>query len=45
MHPFHLIEGKGFRNFVQILNPQYNLPTSKTIANSYTNKLYDTSIS
>ena len=27
MRPLHLVKGKGFRNFVRILDPKFRLPT------------------
>lgn len=32
--PFSIVEDKGFREFVEAINPVYELPSRKTLANS-----------
>ncbi|XP_030030060.1 zinc finger BED domain-containing protein 4 [Manduca sexta] len=39
-HPFGIVEKEGFKRLIQALNPNYKLPTKKTLSNRLLNKYY-----
>jgi hypothetical protein len=34
MRPMNAVEGEGFKNFIQLMDPKYQLPTRKTMTKS-----------
>lgn len=40
MQPFNILEDRGFRNFVKILNSSYHLPSRKYVSNTLLPALY-----
>ncbi|CAH1114809.1 unnamed protein product [Psylliodes chrysocephalus] len=41
MQPFTIVEDQGFRNFVQMLNPSYQLPSRKYVSNTLLPAIYE----
>nr|CAI5817744.1 unnamed protein product [Callosobruchus analis] len=41
MQPFSIVHDQGFKNFVQLLNPSYQLPSRKYISNTLLPALYE----
>ncbi|XP_017476853.1 PREDICTED: zinc finger BED domain-containing protein 1-like [Rhagoletis zephyria] len=41
IQPFRIVEDKGFREFVQCLDPRYKLPSRPTIQNVHLQKIFD----
>ncbi|CAH1107911.1 unnamed protein product [Psylliodes chrysocephalus] len=39
--PISIVEDKGFRNFVNTLNPSYQIPTRKTVSNTLLPEIYE----
>ncbi|XP_072400479.1 zinc finger BED domain-containing protein 4-like [Diabrotica undecimpunctata] len=39
--PFSIVEDKGFRSFVSVLNPAYQIPSRKTITNNLLPTIYE----
>ena len=44
MRSIHTIEGKGFKNFIETIEPRYKIPTRKTISEKFIPKIYDESV-
>lgn len=40
-HPFSLVEDVEFQKFVNLLNPEYQLPSRKTVSNSLIPRVYE----
>lgn len=40
--PFSIVEDRGFKAFVEGLNPSYTLPNRKVLSNNYLPALYET---
>lgn len=41
LQPFSIVEDKGFKEFIQALNPAYELPSRKTISKTFLPALYE----
>ena len=42
MHPFQTVNEPGFHQLLQSLEPRYEPPDRKSLANNYMQKLYET---
>ena len=44
MHPLNMVEGKGFKNLISVVEPHYSVPTRKFILKKHIRGMYHSTV-